>query len=93
MNGEHATPWRTLLWGGLAVALAIALAVKAVDAHGRNAALYRKLKAAQAELDRVEGDERRMRSELKALNEDPIYRESVLDRPVGARSNEPVVEK
>ena len=93
MNGEHATPWRTLLWGGLAVALAIALALKAVDAHGRNAALYRKLKAAQAELDRVEGDERRMRSELKALNEDPIYRESVLDRPVGARSNEPVVEK
>lgn len=93
MNGEHVTPWRTLLWGGLAVALAIALAVKAADAHGRNAALYRKLKAAQAELDRVEGDERRMRSELKALNEDPIYRESVLERPVGGRSNEPVVEK
>jgi hypothetical protein len=93
MNGEHGPSWRTLLWGGLAIGLAIALALKAVDAHGRNAALYRKLKAAQAELDRVEGDERRMRSELKALNEDPIYRESVLDRPVGARSNEPVVEK
>ena len=90
---ETASPWRALLWGGLAAALAISLVVKAVDAHGRNAAVHRRLKATQDELDRIQRDESRMRAELKALNEDPLYLESVLKRPAAGGPRTPVVER
>lgn len=87
------SPWRSLLWGALAGALALALVVKAVDAHGRNADLHRRIQAAQDELDRIRREETRMRAELKALDEDPLYLESVLKRPPAGRPREPVVEK
>lgn len=89
---ENASPWRSLLWGTLAGALAVSLVVKAVDAHGRNAAIHRRLKATEAELGRMRGDEKRMRAELKALSEDPIYLESILNRPA-AGPRDPIVEK
>jgi hypothetical protein len=84
---------RVILWGALAGALAISLAVKAVDAHGRNAGIHRRIKATEAELDRIRRDENRMRAELKALNEDPLYVDSVLKRPASGRPQEPVIEK
>ena len=90
---ESASPWRALLWGTLAGTLAISLVAKAVDAHGRNAGIHRRLKATQAELDRVRSDESRMRAELKALGEDPLYLESVLKRPPAGQPREPVVER
>ena len=90
---EAASPWRRILWGTLAAALAVALVVKAADAHGRNAGLHRRLKATQVELERVRGDQSRMRAELRALNEDPLYLESVLKRSPAGPPREPVVEK
>ena len=97
MNDEIApgggSPWRSLLWGTLAGALAISLGVKAIDAHGRNAGLHRRIRATEAELERIRGDEARMRAELKALSEDPLYVESVLKRPSAGPPREPVVEK
>jgi hypothetical protein len=87
------SPWRLLLWGALAGILGISLAVKAVEAHGRNAGLHRRLKATENELHRVQADEARMRAELKALTEDPLYLESVLQRPPAGRPQGPIVEK
>lgn len=81
-----------LLWGALAGALALSLAVKALDAHGRNASLHRRLMETDEELRRIQKDETRMRDELKALKEDPLYQQSVLDPPP-ARPREPVVER
>jgi hypothetical protein len=83
---------RALLWGALAGALAISLAVKAVDAHGRNAGLHRRLMESEWELQRIQRDEARMRDELKALKEDPLYLQSVLNPPP-AGPQEPVVER
>jgi len=87
------TPWRSLLWGTLAAALAVSLVVKAVDAHGRNAALHRRLTATQLEVERIRGDQSRMRAELRALNDDPLYVESALKRAPAGTPREPVVEK
>ncbi len=92
-GSDNGSPWRTLLWGALAGALAVALVVKAVDAHGRNADLHRRIQAAQGELERIRRDESRMRAELKALDEDPLYLESVLKRPPAGSPRGPVVEK
>ena len=93
MNADQGFAWRGLLWGALAGALAISLVVKAVDAHGRNAGLHRRIQATEVELDRTRRDEGRMRAELKALNEDPLYVESVLKRSAAGMPKEPVVEK
>ena len=93
MNDVQESPWRALMWGALAGILAISLVLKAVEAHGRNAGLHRRLKATEAELDRVLADEARMRAELKALNEDPLYLESVIQRAPAGRPGAPVVEK
>lgn len=87
------TPWRSLLWGTLAAALALALLLKALDAHERNAGFHRRIRAAEAELDRIQREDRRMRAEMKALAEDPLYRQSVQDRPPAGRRQEPIVEK
>jgi len=87
------SPLRSLLWGVLAAVLGISLIVKAVDAHGRNAALHRRLKATEAELDRIQADKGRMSAELKALNEDPLYLDSMLQRTAAGNPREPVVEK
>jgi hypothetical protein len=96
MNGETAAREKStlgaLLWGALAGALALSLAVKAVDAHGRNATLHRRLMETDQELRRVRTDENRMRDELKALKEDPLYLQSMMDPPP-ARPREPVVER
>ncbi|HZL72223.1 MAG TPA: hypothetical protein VFC86_07175 [Planctomycetota bacterium] len=93
MNEEQESPWRGLMWGTLAGILAISLVVKAVETHGRNAGLHRRLKATEAELDRIQADEARMRAELKALSEDPLYLESVIQRPPAGPPGAPVVEK
>jgi hypothetical protein len=87
------TPWRTLLWGTLAAALAVTLVLKALDAHARNAGIHRRIRAAEAELDRIQRDQRRMRAEMKALSEDPLYLQSELDRSPAGRQREPIVEK
>ena len=90
---EGGSPWRSLLWGTLAATLALSLIVKAVDAHGRNAGIHRRIRAADAELNRIQAEERRMRAELKALKDDPLYLQSILDRPPAGRRTEPIVER
>ncbi|HEU4339163.1 MAG TPA: hypothetical protein VFS19_03770 [Planctomycetota bacterium] len=87
------SPLRALLWGALAAVLGVSLVVKAVDAHGRNAALHRRLKSTEAELERIQADQGRMRAELKALNEDPLYLDSMMQRTAAGNPREPVVEK
>ena len=68
------------------------LIAKAVDAHGRNAVLHWRLVDTELQLERIRRDENRMRAELRALQEDPLYLQSVMERaPAGPR--EPVIEK
>ena len=50
-------------------------------------------RAADAELNRIQAEERRMRAELKALKDDPLYLQSILDRPPAGRRTEPIVER
>lgn len=69
---------RTWGYGTLAAALALVLVSGAWDAHRRNAVLLKDLQEADAEVERVQADSRRLRAELKALNEDPVYVEGVL---------------
>lgn len=87
------TPLGGWMWGILAAALAVALVLKAADAHGRNAVLHTKLVGAQAELDRIRTGKKRMRDELKALNEDPAYIDSMLKRRAAGGPEAPVVER
>lgn len=90
---EEATAWRSILFGALSVGLAVALIAKAVDAHGRNAGLHRRLKAIERELEREQRDESRMRAELRALKDDPLYLESMLDPSPAVRRTGPVIER
>lgn len=89
---EPASPWRAALCGALSAALAVVLLAKAVETHGRNAELQRRVRATGFELERIRNDQTRMRAELKALNEDPIYLDAVLNRPPVGRSQEPLIE-
>ena len=86
------TPLGGWMWGILAGALAVALVLKGVDAHGRNAVLHLKLVGAQAELDRLRTDKKRMRDELKALKDDPAYIDAILKRRAAGGPEAPVVE-
>lgn len=86
------TPLGGWMWGILAGALAVALVLNAVDAHGRNAVLHTKLVGAQAELERIRTDKKRMRDELKALSDDPAYIDAVLKRRAVGGPEAPVVE-
>lgn len=86
------TPLGGWMWGILSAALAVALVLKAVEAHGRNAVLHTKLVGAQAELDRLRTDKKRMRDELKALNDDPAYIDAILKRRAAGGPEAPVVE-
>src|SRR5258706_12654415 len=87
------TPLCGWMWGILAAGLAVALVMKAVDAHGRNAVLHMKLVGAQAELDRLRTDKKRMRDELKALKDDPAYIDAILKRRAAGGPEAPVVER
>jgi hypothetical protein len=89
---QEGVTWRSLLWGTLSCALALTLVAKAVDAHGRNAVLHRRLVDTERELERIQRDENRMRAELRALQEDPLYLQSMIERtPAG--TGEPVIER
>ena len=90
---EGGSPLGGWMWGILAGALAVALILKSVDAHGRNAVLHAKLVEAQGDLDRIRADKKRMRDELKALKEDPAYIDAVLKRRAPGGSEAPVVER
>jgi len=87
------TPLGGWMWGILAAAIGVALILKSVDAHGRNAVLHSKLVEAQGDLDRIRSDKKRMRDELKALKEDPAYIDAVLKRRAPGGSEAPVVER
>ena len=68
-------PW---FWGVLAGALALVLAVRGWDAHLRNAEVVGELGRVESDLERIRADQARLKSELRALQEDPVYVESVL---------------
>lgn len=67
-------------WVAVAALLAAALAWRAADAHRANAALYRRLCETEAELARQEAERERLRAELEALENDPMYVETLLRR-------------
>ena len=90
---EAESPFRGWLWGLLGAAVALVLVVRGAEAHQRNAELHRKVVRAQAELEALEFERNRMRDEIRALNEDPLYIDSVLKRRPAGESSEPVVEK
>jgi hypothetical protein len=86
-------PFRGWLWGVLGGAVALVLVVRGVEAHQRNADLHRRVVRTQAELDLLGAEQNRMREELRALHEDPLYIESMLKRRPAGDSSVPVVEK
>jgi len=90
---EAESPFRGWLWGVLGAAVALVLVVRGVEAHHRNAELHRKVVRAQAELDALGAERSRMRDEIRALTDDPLYIDSVLKRRPAGDSSEPVVEK
>ncbi len=64
--------------GALAAAFVVVLSAGAWDAHHRNARVLRDLQEAEADLARVRAESDRLKAELRALNEDPVYVEGVL---------------
>ena len=80
------------LWGGSTGLLALALAVHAVRAQGEGTELERRSAALGCEIERVRRDNQALRDELRALETDPVYVESLLRRWKMAGRGERVVE-
>lgn len=84
-----ASRWPALLKGAAVAGMLVALAVGGWDAHLRNARLARDLARAEADLERVRASKARLNDELKALDEDPLYVDSVLQWMKAAARTEP----
>lgn len=77
----------TVIWGAVLAALALLAGVlvwRAAGAHRGNAELCRRYAEAERELERLEAAGRRFRAELDAIENDPVYVESLL-RSAGHR--------
>jgi hypothetical protein len=75
-----------------AVVLAAALGAQAAGSGREAAALGRRAAALDRELERARGRNRALREELRALDEDPVYLETLLRRWRRAGEGERVVE-
>lgn len=79
-------------WAVVPGLLALALAVHAVRAGREGSDLERRSAALGAQVERVRGENQALRDELRALEDDPVYLESLLRRWRMAGPGERVVE-
>jgi hypothetical protein len=80
------------LWGFSLGLLALVLVAHAVRAQGEGVELERRSAALGRDLERVRRDNQALRDELRALETDPVYVESLLRRWKMAGRGERVVE-
>jgi hypothetical protein len=80
------------LWLGSLVSLALALSIHGARAEKEGLELGRRSDALGREIDRVRRDNQALRDELRALETDPVYLESLLRRWKMAGRGERVVE-
>jgi hypothetical protein len=85
LAGRAAAAVSVLLLGGL-------LAARAADARKERAALERRHAAADRDLERARRRSRSMKDELRALEQDPAYVESLLRRWKRTAPSEKIVE-
>ena len=85
-------PVRAAAWGLGAVLLMAALASHAAGTGREAAALARRAEALERDLGRARERNRDLRQELRALDEDPVYLETLLRRWRRAGEGERVVE-
>ncbi|MBI2932259.1 MAG: hypothetical protein HYY16_11460 [Planctomycetes bacterium] len=81
-----------MMWATAALVLSAALTWRAVDAHSANAELFRKISSEESELDRRNSERVRLKAELDALENDPMYIEQALRCMRHAESGERIVE-
>ena len=86
------TPAGRALWGVSTGLLALTLAAHAVRAQGEGLELERRSATLGREIERVRRDNQSLRDELRALETDPVYVESLLRRWKMAGRGERVVE-
>ena len=87
-----AGPARVALGTAVAAALAIGLAVHAAESGREAGGIARRAAAVDRDLERARTRNTALREELKALQEDPVYLESLLRRWRRAGEGERVVE-
>ena len=85
-------PARAAAWMAGAAALAAALASHAAGTGREAAALARRAEALDRDLERARERNRDLRQEIRALDEDPVYLETLLRRWRRAGEGERVVE-
>jgi hypothetical protein len=82
----------TALWVGAIGLLGLTLAAQAVRGGREGAELERKSAALRREIDGVRRDNQALRDELRALESDPVYVETLLRRWKMAARGERIIE-
>ena len=85
-------PARVVLWAAVLAALGLALALQAWRGREQTAELRRRSAALDGRIARIKGANQAMRDEVSALENDPVYVESVLRRWNRAGTGERLVE-
>ena len=85
-------PFGGLVWGAALGLLGLVLAVQAWRSYGEVRELSRRQAHLERRVERIKGENRALQEELKALETDPLYVESVLRGRKMVRAGERLVK-